>query len=218
MRKLLFTITSLFVVLNSVAQTDIFKKKRTYKVEGYILAGTDTVNGIISIPIRYDELDYYSLGTVVEFTDSLNQTKKYRPNKTPGFGLLGDAVFGDYVSIGLRENPDNYLFLKRVLAGAITLYENNLDRTVVKTTPTSVGANSHISQKQSVDESIYYLQKNNEPLIKIQFDSKTSSVKKKDLKKLVNILPESFTNSDEEIDVSAFITILSDYNLKNQKE
>jgi hypothetical protein len=44
------------------------------------------------------------------------------------------------------------------------------------------------------------------------------TIKKKDLKKLIDILPDNFSNSDEEIDESELITILSDYNSKVSKE
>lgn len=211
---LLFVFIATGIALNTAAQTNILKKKRTYKIEGYVLLGPDTINGTIAIPITYDELDYNSLATSVTFIDSLNNTKKYTPLKASGFGLRDDAVFGDYVSIRVEEDFGQTLFLKKVLNGKITLFEHNLDRTVVR--DRSPGSN--IQEKVSIDESIYYLRKGDEPLVKIQFNSKTSTIRKKDLKKLINILPDNFVNSDEEINATELLTILSDYNLTGSKE
>ena len=211
---LLFVFIATGIALNTAAQTNIFKKKRTYKIEGYVLLGLDTINGTIAIPIIYDELDYNSLATSITFIDTLNSTKKYTPLKASGFGLRDDAVFGDYVSIRVEEDFGQTLFLKKVLNGKITLFEHKLDRTVVR----DRSPGSKIQEKVSIDESIYYLKKDDEPLVKIQFNSKTSTIRKKDLKKLVNILPDNFANSDEEIDVSELITILSDFNLTASKE
>ena len=212
---LLFVVIVTGIALNTAAQTNIFKNKRTYKIEGYVLLGPDTINGTIAIPIRYDELDYNSLATSVTFIDSLSSTKKYTPLKASGFGLRGDAVFGDYVSIRVEEDFGQTLFLKKILNGKVTLFEHKLDRTVVRDRNVAVG--NKIREKVSIDESIYYLKKDDEPLIKIQFDSKTSTISKKDLKKLVNILPDNFANSDEEIDVSKLINILSEFNLTASK-
>jgi hypothetical protein len=115
MKKLLFGFIATIIGLSTLAQTGIFKKKRSYKVEGYIVFGTDTIRGTISIPITDDELDYNSLATSVTFIDSLDNTRKYTPLKASGFGLRGDAVFGEYVSVSSLEGLDKDLFLKKYL-------------------------------------------------------------------------------------------------------
>jgi len=219
MKKLLLGFIATSIALSTLAQTDIFKKKRSYKVEGYIVLGIDTINGTIAIPITDDELDYHSLATSVTFIDSLNKTQKYTPRKATGFGLRGDAVFGEYVSISMSEGLDKDLFLKRVLNGKIILFEYKLDRTVIKSYPSTFrGGPKEIRKKESVNESIYYLKKGSEPLLKVQFNPKTLTIKKKDLKKLIDVLPDDFSNSEEEIDESELITILSDYNSPVSKE
>lgn len=215
MRKLLSLLLLLLILMNSLAQIYV-GKKQFYKVEGYILEGTDTIRGIISIPIKFSDVDYNSLAMSVSFTDTMNHTKKYRPKTTAGFGLRGDVVLGDYVSIRLPDAEDYHLFLKRLLAGPIMLYEQNLDRTAMIQTPTGTGG--HTVRKKSIDQSIYFLQKGKEVFIKIEFDPQTTLLKKNDLKKLVEILPDVFANSDKELNPSDLLNILSDYNSNHQKE
>ncbi len=220
MKKLFCGFIATIIALSTLAQAEIFKKKRSYKVEGYVVLGTDTIIGTIAIPITDDELDYHSLANSVTFIDSLNKTQKYTPRKASGFGLRGDAVFGEFESIKVEDDFGQTLFLKRVLNGKIILFEHKLDRTVVRSYPSTFGGDfpKQTTRKESVNASIYYLKKGSDPLIMIQFNPKTLTVKKKDLKKLIDVLPDNFSNSDEEIDESELITILSDYNSKASKE
>lgn len=216
MKKNFFFLLFAFFVLSGSAQSFGLNKKRSYKAEGYILKGADTINGWIAVPITNDELDYYSLSTRITFTDSFEQQKSYKPNNIAGFGFREDEGLGEYISAGEAEGLSKAKFLRKVLEGKISLFQDKLDRNTVEAQGT-MGAfdGPTMTRKKDIYKSYFYVRRNNEPLIKIEFKSKTSTVAKKDLKKALNFLPDSFINSDEEVDLPGLIDILSGLNTKS---
>ena len=196
------------------AQKSFFTPNRSYKVEGYILLGADTVQGYIAIPIDRDEVDYGSLTKQVTFIDSADKSKKYKPSNLNGFGIKGDDVISNYISVAKSENSLRNIFLKKVVEEEAMLLVEKIDRAAGYATTTFYGMGSSQIYEKEINKSVYYLKIGTDALVKVPFDNKTASIRKRDVKKLLINLPESFADSDEQIDFSSFIILLESYNAK----
>jgi hypothetical protein len=147
----------------------------------------------------------------VKFIDSLGTVQTFGPDKIQGFGLRDDAIQRNYETVILPEKGKPSYFLKKLVNGKIALYE----KLEVITPPPSMvmGQNGNMTmmKSRSTTVTVYYL-KNGDSLTKIEMNRETYSIKKKELKQIISFLPESFINSDEEIDLSKLVSLLEKYN------
>lgn len=214
MRALLFLTSFVFVSSCCLGQKSFFTASRTYKVEGYILLGADTIQGYIAIPIDGDEVDFSSLTKQVTFIDSVDKSKKYKPSHLNGFGIKVDDVVSNYISVAKSENASVNMFLKKVVEGEAMLLVEKIDQAAGYSTTGVYGMGSSKVYNKEFSKSVYYLKIGTNAIVKVPFDSKTASIRKREVKKLLVNLPESFVHSDEQIDFSSFITLLESYNAK----
>lgn len=216
MKKVLFLFFCTYFVSICSAQIYPRNKKRSFKSEAYILNGADTINGWIVVPVSNDWVDYYSLRTNVVFVDSSNKQKKYKPGDIAGFGFREDKALGEYTSASEAKGLPKSMFLRCLLQGKASLYEDKQDRSVIKSYgagTTSFGPPSATVQRPvDIHKSLIYIKHNDDAFINIKFDSKTDKVKKKELKKLLDFLPDSFKDSKDEVDISGLIEILTEFN------
>lgn len=217
MKKFFSFFICLCFIFQGSAQLNFSNKKRSYKTEGYILNGADSINEWIVVPILNDAIDYYSFTTRVTFIDSSGQQNIYKPNHIDGFGFREDESLGNFISVDKSEGLSKARFLRKILEGKISLLEEILDRSIVGAgyATNALGQPSSKMRTKDIHESIFYVRQNDEAVIKIKFNSKTNKIRKKDLRKDLDFLPDSFANSDEEIDLSDLIGILSELNSKS---
>ena len=197
MKKIAFLTLLLTATLTALAQS------RSYKVDGYILSGADTVTGTISIPVGKNSVDYASLSTQVIFIERSGKIRGHNPRTLAGFGLRGDDVLGDYVSVTTSDLVPRKLFLKKLVDGAVVLLEENADHLM-----RNKGNGTYLVDHYRT----YYLKNGVGPLVAVPLDPRTSAIRKKDLKKLLPGLPDSFTHSEEAVTISELIPILEEYN------
>lgn len=209
MRKLLILCIYLPIVVLAIPKNPhVF---RGYKVEGYILLSTDTIRGYISIPLHGDEVDYSSLTKKVVFVDSLGESKMYRPDDIPGFGMHNDDVTSHYISVTKTGSSSKKIFLKKLVEGAVMLLVETIDRAGGYGHITSNGINYGSTYENDMSR-VYYLRIGNARIVQMPFDEKTATIRKFELKKLLINLPESFTTSNERVEFSTFLTLLQNYN------
>jgi hypothetical protein len=215
MKKQYLLFLTLTLKLSCFSQYD-FLQKRFYKIDGYIVIGIDTIKGIIAIPIERDEIDYGSLSKKVSFIDSIGKTKRYKPADINSFGLTDEAVRGTYMSAATDHKKVNDIFLKKIVDGEVLLLENRFDRAGGYTNTISLGTNGfglNPSYQQEINKSVFYFKKSNE-LIKIELNKKNGLIKKNELQKLLDIFPQEYKNSDDEIGINEIVAFLTKFNSK----
>lgn len=201
-----------FILLYVCLANESHAQNRSYKAEGYILNETDSVNGWILVPINNDVLDYYSLSMRVTFVNSAGEQKKYKPNDIKGFGFRDDEYLGHYISSTEAKGKPNDMFLKKLVIGNISLLEKKMDRNV-----TSYSSSGSSISNVDIHKSLYYVQKENEALIRVDFNKKTAIIQKKDLIKILDFLPDSFATSEEGVNFSDLVNIILIHNTKTGK-
>ena len=209
MKKLCTYFPCIFFVLQVSAQMN---SKNSYKANGYILQGTDTVKGWIAVPVSNEEIDYYSLTFRITFIDSSDHQNNYKPKDITGFGFQeNDEDLGNYISVTEADGLSKAKFLRIMLRGKISLFKEKLDRSTYRDLP-SINAfgqpSAAVMAKSNIYKTNFYVRQNNDALVKIKVNSKTGMLIKKDLKKALDSLPDSFKDSEEEIDISGFMDIL----------
>jgi hypothetical protein len=221
MRKLFLLIVFTITTTLCLGQKNAFSPARSYKVEGYVLIDRDTIQGYISIPIDGDEVNYSTLTKQVTFIDRADRPKKYKPNDLKGFGLQKDDILSHYVSVAKSANSVKSIFLKKVVEGKAMLLVEKIDRAAGyrnQMIMTGNGFRSAPTYQKEINKNVYYLKIGDNNIFKIPFNKKTASIAKKELKKLLVNLPDSFASSDEQVDFSAFIKLLEGYNADSNKE
>jgi hypothetical protein len=125
---------------------------------------------------------------------------------------------GEYVSANEAKGLPKPMFLRRLLQGRASLYEDKLDRSVVNSYNAGPafpgGPSATIRKPTDIHKSSIYIRHNDGSFIKIKFDYKTDKIQKKDLKQQLDFLPDSFKDSKDEVDISGLIDILTEFNSK----
>jgi hypothetical protein len=203
MRKILLLAILLQLKLVSIAQ---------YKVKGFIInSNKDTVHGTILLDESRGVANYRDLAKKLNFTDSTGIPTTFAPGEIEGFGLRDGTSREDYVSVSLKEKEKPQFFLKKIVAGKISLYE----RRVLMDNPPNVaytGNRTVMLRERRPEGMMYYLKDSSGLLIKFETTSQASLIKKRRLKEKMNFFPEDFANSNEQIGLSELVGLLEKYN------
>ncbi|MEO6612465.1 MAG: hypothetical protein ABIT05_06990 [Chitinophagaceae bacterium] len=179
--------------------------------EGYALKGTDT----IKCKVLFDSKHDHSQRAVTLLINS-EEITFFAGGTITGYGLEDEGRKYDYGSVDLEvligpERRANILFLKKLVAGSIDLFEYSY-RTVTTKRTTINGVEQPGSTSTSQSSTNYYIAKTDSAAPVLSRPVILSSFRKKDLEPYIKDNTEIMNDGEKRYNLKELIALINKYN------
>jgi len=209
MKRIFYLILLLLCQYGLSAQTKDFPGK--FK-DGYALKGADTIRCKVQFNSNHD----HAFKSVTLLVND-EEVTFFAGGPITGFGIEDDGKLYDYgtvdveVSVANRRTA-NLLFIKKLAAGTIDLFEYSYS--VVTTKRTTVNGVEKPGSSSSIRQNTtnHYIAKTDPAAPGLATPVLLTSFKKKDLESYMGDNPGLFSGSEKRFSLKELISIIKDYN------
>ena len=210
MIKHFFITGLLFVAMQPViAQGKLGADK--YK-PGYALKGTDTIRCQVLFNSKYADARS-SVGLLIDGDEAVF----FAGGPITGFGAEDDGLRYDYgivdveITLG-RERRSNLLYLKKLAAGTINLYEYNYKITTTRRTTVNGEEKPGSASTTSQSYTDYYIAKTDSAKPVLATPVLLSAFRKKDLEAYLGDNPVLFAKEEKKYSLKELVATIKEYN------